>query len=33
MLFRNRAHGGPNMVYRCGDGNIGWIDPHGNRSN
>lgn len=26
-LFRNRAHGGINVVYRRPDGNIGWIDP------
>ena len=31
LLFRNRAHGGINMVYRRPDGNIGWIDPLGNR--
>jgi ribosomal subunit interface protein len=31
MMFRNRAHGGLNMVYRRDDGNIGWIDPRGNR--
>lgn len=31
MLFRNRAHGGLNMIYRRPDGNIGWIDPRGNR--
>ncbi len=31
MMFRNRAHGGLNMVYRRADGNIGWIDPRGNR--
>lgn len=31
MMFRNRAHGGLNMVYRRLDGNIGWIDPRGNR--
>ncbi len=31
MMFRNRAHGGLNMVYRRHDGNIGWIDPRGNR--
>ena len=31
MMFRNRAHGGLNMVYRRNDGNIGWIDPRGNR--
>lgn len=30
MLFRNRAHGGLNMIYRRPDDNIGWIDPHGN---
>lgn len=27
LLFRNRAHGELNMVYRRADGNIGWIDP------
>ena len=27
LLFRNSAHGGLNMVYRRGDGNIGWVDP------
>ena len=31
MLFRNRAHGGLNMIYRRSDGNIGWLDPRGNR--
>ena len=31
IMFRNRAHGGLNMIYRRNDGNIGWIDPHGNR--
>jgi ribosomal subunit interface protein len=31
MMFRNRAHGGLNLVYRRNDGNIGWIDPRGNR--
>lgn len=31
MLFRNRAHGGLNMIYRRPDGNIGWLDPRGNR--
>ena len=30
LLFHNRAHGGANMVYVRGDGNIGWIDPKGN---
>ena len=27
LMFRNRAHGGLNMVYRRQDGHIGWIDP------
>lgn len=27
ILFRNRAHGGLNLVYRRQDGNVGWIDP------
>ncbi|MEO1192069.1 MAG: ribosome-associated translation inhibitor RaiA [Pseudomonadota bacterium] len=27
LLFKNRAHGGLNMVYRRHDGTIGWIDP------
>ncbi len=27
LLFRNRSHGGLNLVYRRGDSNIGWIDP------
>jgi ribosomal subunit interface protein len=31
LLFRNRAHGGLNMVYRRPDGNVGWVDPQGNR--
>ena len=31
MMFRNTAHGGLNMIYRRPDGNIGWIDPRGNR--
>lgn len=30
MLFRNRAHGGLNMVYRRSDGHVGWVDPNGN---
>jgi hypothetical protein len=29
LLFRNRAHGELNIVYRRGDGNIGWVDPAG----
>lgn len=28
MMFRNRAHGGFNVVYRRSDGNVGWIDPN-----
>ena len=27
MMFRNRAHGHLNVVYRRPDGNVGWIDP------
>jgi ribosomal subunit interface protein len=27
FIFRNRAHGGLNVVYRRSDGNIGWVDP------
>jgi ribosomal subunit interface protein len=27
LMFRNSAHGGFNVVYRRGDGNIGWVDP------
>ena len=30
-MFRNVSHGGLNMVYRRSDGNIGWVDPHGER--
>lgn len=29
LVFRNSAHGEINVVYRRGDGNIGWIDPAG----
>lgn len=29
LMFRNRAHGGLNMIYRRVDGNIGWVDPAG----
>jgi ribosomal subunit interface protein len=29
LMFRNRAHGGLNMVYRRPDGHVGWIDPKG----
>ena len=31
LMFRNSAHGGLNMLYRRADGNIGWVDPRGNR--
>ncbi|MFC4351050.1 ribosome hibernation-promoting factor, HPF/YfiA family [Fodinicurvata halophila] len=31
LMFRNRAHGGLNVVYRRNDGNVGWVDPRGNR--
>lgn len=31
LMFRNRGHGGLNVVYRRDDGNIGWIDPRGTR--
>lgn len=31
LLFRNVSHSGLNLVYRRPDGNIGWIDPRGNR--
>ena len=31
LMFRNSSHSGLNMVYRRSDGNIGWIDPRGNR--
>lgn len=27
FMFRNRAHGGLNVVYRRRDGHIGWVDP------
>jgi ribosomal subunit interface protein len=33
FMFRNRAHGGLNMIYRRADGNIGWVDPRGTREN
>lgn len=32
LMFRNSAHSGLNMVYRRRDGNIGWVDPRGNRA-
>ena len=31
VMFRNRGHGGLNMVYRRNDGNVGWIDPQGSK--
>ncbi len=31
LMFRNSAHSGLNMIYRRPDGNIGWLDPRGNR--
>ena len=27
VVFRNRSHGGINVVFRRTDGNFGWIDP------
>lgn len=33
IMFRNAAHGGLSVVYRRGDGNIGWIDPERTNSN
>jgi len=30
LMFRNRGHGGLNMIYRRPDGNIGWVDPSEN---
>jgi ribosomal subunit interface protein len=32
VMFRNAAHGGLSVVYRRGDGNIGWIDPERTRA-
>ncbi len=32
LMFHNSAHGGLNMVYRRADGNIGWVDPAGNKA-
>jgi len=31
MMFRNKASGELNVVYRRSDGNIGWIDPGGSK--
>lgn len=32
LMFRNRAHGGLNLVYRRKDGNVGWVEPQGAES-
>ena len=32
LMFRNRSHGGLNMIYRRPDGHIGWVDPAENAS-
>jgi ribosomal subunit interface protein len=29
LMFRNSATGEYNMIYRREDGNIGWVEPHG----
>jgi ribosomal subunit interface protein len=29
LMFRNSAHNELNMVYRRGDGAVGWVDPKG----
>ena len=29
VVFRNAANGGVNVLYRRGDGNLGWVDPAG----
>ncbi len=31
LMFRNRAHGGLNMIYRRPDGHVGWVDPRTDR--
>lgn len=31
LVFRNASSGAINVVYRRGDGNIGWIDPESSR--
>ncbi|MDR3518295.1 MAG: ribosome-associated translation inhibitor RaiA [Azospirillaceae bacterium] len=31
LLFRNRAHGELNLVYRRSDGHVGWVDPKGSQ--
>ena len=30
LMFKNKASGAFNMIYRREDGNIGWVEPHGN---
>ena len=30
LMFKNSATGQLNMIYRREDGNIGWVEPHGN---
>ncbi len=32
LMFKNRSHGGLNMIYRRSDGHIGWVDPDGNQT-
>ena len=31
FLFKNKSHGQLNLVYVRKDGNIGWVDPEGNK--
>lgn len=31
FLFKNKSHGHLNLVYIRKDGNIGWVDPEGNK--
>ncbi|OFW69648.1 MAG: ribosomal subunit interface protein [Alphaproteobacteria bacterium RIFCSPHIGHO2_01_FULL_41_14] len=31
FLFKNKSHGQLNLVYMRKDGNIGWVDPEGNK--
>ena len=28
LMFKNKASGELNMIYRRDDGNIGWVEPH-----
>ena len=32
LMFKNASHGGFNMVYRRPDGQIGWVDPSGQKA-